>query len=276
MKKTTSLKVHKHNDLIQARYETMTMAEQLLLLAVIGQSDPRTLTAETPVEITVSDFCDLLDINKGRHDSYDEMKKAVSRLYDRSVIIKKPDPNNPALTEMATRWVHAVYYFDGEGRIQLFFSPYILPYLANLKSNYTSFFIRHVAQFKSSYGIRLYELLIQWQSKGSREFEIDWLRKLWGLETKYKSIKDLKKRVIEPAMKDINQHSNLWVKFGQRKQGRKVVAFQFQFGLKKPEQAPKKLTQKQAEALSRPGESYEQLHKRLKYEGYNLEIKKFK
>jgi plasmid replication initiation protein len=117
--------------------------------------------------------------------------------------------------------------------------------------------------------------LLQWQSKGTREIEIDWLRKTWGLETKYKALKDLKKWVIEPAMKDINKHSNLWVKFGQRKAGRRVVEFKFQFGLKKPGQAPKKLTQKQAEALARTGESYKNLYERLKYEGYQLDIKKF-
>ena len=92
MKNTKSLKAHKHNDLIQARYSVMTMPEQLLLLAVIGQIDPRKLTAETSVEITVSDFRDLVNLNTDRHDSYNQLKQAVKRLYNRSVIIKNPDP----------------------------------------------------------------------------------------------------------------------------------------------------------------------------------------
>ena len=239
MENNNSLKVHKHNDLIQARYNVITMPEQLLLLAVIGQSDPRKLTAETPAEITVSDFCDLFDLTD-RHDSYNELKKAVKRLYNRSVIIANPDPDDPALTETETRWISSINYYKGEGRIRLYFAPKIIPYLANLKGNYTAFFVRHVANFKSSYGVRLYQLLMQWQGKGSREIDVDWLRKTWQLENKYKAIKDLKKYVIEPAMKDINQQSNLWVKFGQRKAGRRIVAFQFQFGLKKPNQPNQK------------------------------------
>jgi len=257
-----TLKAHKHNDLIQARYSALTMPEQLLLLAVIGQSDPRKLTAETPVELTVSAFRDLVDAKGG--SSYDELKKAVKRLYNRSVIIANPDPDDPALTETETRWISSINYYKGDGRIRLYFAPKIIPYLANLNSNYTSFFIRHVANFKSKYGVRLYELLIQWRSKGSREIEIDWLRKTWQLENKYKAMKDLKKDVIAPAMKDINQHSNFWVKFGQRKSGRRVVAFQFTFGLKHPENKKKKLTREYIEKHARPGETWEQAAARLK------------
>jgi plasmid replication initiation protein len=263
-----NLKVHKHNDLIQAKYSVMTMPEQLLLLAVIGKSDPREITAETLIEVTVSDFQDLL--NSSRKDSYGELKKAVKRLYNRSVVIDNPDPENPRLSSTETRWVSSINYFDGEGLIQLNLAPKILPYLANLKDNYTSFFVRHVASFKSSYGVRLYELLIQWQGKGSREIDIDWLRDQWQLQDKYQAMNDFKKRVIDPAMKDINDHSNLWVKFGQRKRGRKVVAFQFEFGLKDDVSTSKSLTKKQADALAKVGESYPQLYARLKKEGYRI------
>ena len=263
-----NLKVHKHNDLIQAKYSVMTMPEQLLLLAVIGKSDPREITAETLIEVTVSDFQDLL--NSSRKDSYGELKKAVKRLYNRSVVIDNPDPENPRLSSTETRWVSSINYFDGEGLIQLNLAPKILPYLANLKDNYTSFFVRHVASFKSSYGVRLYELLIQWQGKGSREIDIDWLRDQWQLQDKYQAMNDFKKRVIDPAMKDINDHSNLWVKFGQRKRGRKVVAFQFEFGLKDDVSTSKSLTKKQADSLAKVGESYPQLYARLKKEGYRI------
>lgn len=264
MKNTNSLKAHKHNDLIQARYSALTMPEQLLLLAVIGQSDPRKLTAETPVELTVSAFRDLVDAKGG--SSYDELKKAVKRLFNRSVTIANPDPDDPALTETETRWISSINYYKGDGRIRLYFAPKILPYLANLNSNYTSFFIRYVANFQSKYGIRLYEILIQWQSKGSREIEIDWLRQTWQLENKYKAIKDLKRWVIEPAINDINTHSNLWVKMGQRKRGRRVVALQFTFGLKHPEKKKKKLTREYIEKHAHPGETWERAAARLKSE----------
>ena len=256
------LTVYKHNDLIEASYATISLSEQLMLLACIGSTDPRELTAETPVELTVSAFADLADIEAT--DAYDDLKNAAERLFNRYLVIDNPDPEDPALTRTKTRWVHTINYYDGQGRIKLYFSPKVLPYLAQLSGNFTQYKLKHVAQFRSSYGIRLYELLIQWQSKGSREIEIDWLREKWGLKNKYKRLKDLKRRVIEPALNDINTYSNLWVKMGQRKRGRRVHALQFTFGLKQPEKKKPKLTREYIEEHARPGESWEDAKARLK------------
>ena len=62
-------------------------------------------------------------------------------------------------------------------------------------------------------------------------------------------------------MNDINAHSNLWVKMGQRKRGRRVVALQFTFGLKHPEK--KKLTREYIEKHAQPGETWGQAASRL-------------
>ena len=83
------------------------------------------------------------------------------------------------------------------------------------------------------------------------------------LETKYKAIKDFKKYVIEPAIADVNDHSDLWVKQGQRKTGRRVTHLQFQFGPKEDKKAVKRLTRAQIEAAAKPGETYEQVKDRL-------------
>jgi plasmid replication initiation protein len=83
------------------------------------------------------------------------------------------------------------------------------------------------------------------------------------LDDKYSSIRDLKKRVIEPAVADVNGHSDLWVKWGQRKTGRRVTHLQFQFGPKEDKKAVKRLTRAQIEAAAKPGETYEQVKDRL-------------
>jgi plasmid replication initiation protein len=84
------------------------------------------------------------------------------------------------------------------------------------------------------YAIRLYELLMQWKTTGKREIEIDWLKKQFEIEDKYAAIKDLKKRIIDPAVKDINEHSNFNVVWEQRKTGRRVTHLTFTFAEKQP------------------------------------------
>ena len=118
----------------------------------------------------------------------------------------------------------------------------------------------HVARFESVYSIRLYELLVQWSSAGEREIEVEWLKKQFQVEDKYDRLGNLKKRVIDPAVAEINEHSNIWVKYGQRKSGRTITHFQFQFGLKGNGQQPaparrQQLTEEDINKQARPGES---------------------
>lgn len=258
------LTVYKANKLIEASYSAISLQEQLLLLACIAANDPRKLTADTPVYLTASTFADLADINA--RGAYDDLQRASMRLFHRYVTINDPDPDDPDLKRTVTRWVSAIDYFPGQGRIRLYFSPRILPYLAQLKGQFTKYKLQHVSQFRSQYGVRLYELLIQWQSKGEREIPLDYLRELFGLEKKYPRWDNLKSRVIEPAVKDINTHSNLWVKYGQRKRGRSIYALQFTFGLKHPEKKKKKLTREYIEKHAHPGETWEQASARLESE----------
>jgi len=98
---------------------------------------------------------------------------------------------------------------------------------------------------------------VQWSSAGEREIEVEWLKRQFQVESKYDRVVDLKKRVIDPAVTEINEHSNLWVKYGQRKSGRTITHFQFQFGLKdKPKVLDKKqLTEEEINKRARPGET---------------------
>jgi len=84
---------------------------------------------------------------------------------------------------------------------------------------------------------------------------------------------DFKKRVLVPAIKDINKNSDITVTWTQRKTGRKVTHIKFQFHLKETEKAENKYEPKiigirksVIEKKARPGESYEQAAARMKNE----------
>ena len=251
--------VYKHNALITARY-FLTLSEQLMLLECIASTDPATLTADTAVELSAARYASVAGI--GAKDAYDDLKTASERLFSRHLIIDRPDPDDPALDHIKTRWIHKIAYYTGEGRIRLFFAPAVIPYLAQLSGNFSRYKLSHVSNFRSSYGVRLYELLIQWRGAGSREVTVAWLRERWGLETKYKAIKDLKRWVIAPAMRDINAHSNVRVSVTQIKRGRAIHALKFTFGTraaKKSEAADREFIK----AHARPGESWATARRRL-------------
>lgn len=73
--------------------------------------------------------------------------------------------------------------------------------------------IEIVAKFKSSYGLALYENCIRYQGLTQTPwFSIEIFRKLMGVfENKYKTFNDFKKRVLDTAVKEVNQLSTIRV-----------------------------------------------------------------
>lgn len=235
----------------------LSLAEQRVLLSCIAQIDSTAvLTEEYRFEVTASGVADLVGI-ENLSNTYRDLKTAAEKLYERSVIIDDPDPDNPNITQRKTRWISSIDYVPGEGKVVLSFAFGIIPYLSQLSREFTKYKLKHVARFESVYSIRLYELLVQWNSSGEREIEVEWLKNQFQVGDKYSRLVDLKKRVIDPAVEEINKHSNLWVKYGQRKSGRTITHFQFQFGLKdKPLPLERKLlTEEEINRQAKPGET---------------------
>lgn len=235
----------------------LSLAEQRVLLACIAQIDSTAvLTEEYRFEVTAAGVADLAGL-ENLSNTYRDLKKASEKLYERSVIIDDPDPDNPKITQRKTRWISGIDYVDGEGKVVLSFAFGIIPYLSQLSREFTRYKLKHVARFESVYSIRLYELLVQWSCSGEREIEVEWLKNQFQVGEKYSRLVDLKKRVIDPAVEEINRHSNLWVKYGQRKAGKTITHFQFQFGLKdKPQSLERKrFTEEEINRQAKPGEA---------------------
>lgn len=119
---------------------------------------------------------------------------------------------------------------------RVIFSPEIMPLLSDLKASFTQFLAQDVAEFGSIYSYRIYQLFMQYLNKetGKGWTQIDFydLRYMLMLLDKYPLTADFKKRVIDPAIKEINEKSPLKAKYELIKKGRKFVAVKFAFELK--------------------------------------------
>jgi plasmid replication initiation protein len=168
----------------------------------------------------------------GLKTAYRDLKNASERLFRREVTLHEA-PNGQGKAKIRlTRWVQEVVYQEDQGTVALRFSQPMVPYLSQLSAQFTKYALADVAQMTSSHAIRLYELLCQWRDAGEREMELGWFREALQLEGRYDNIRDLKRRVIEPAIEQVNKHSPLWVKWSQRKTGRRVSHLVFTFGEK--------------------------------------------
>jgi len=263
--------VVKSNGLIETSYR-LTTNEQRIVLACISQirrDEP--ITDEIMYKISASEFSEICGTNPA--SSYRDLKSAALRLKRREVrITQEPNGKGRRKKTLVTGWVQSIEYSDGDGQVGLRFNHDILPYLSELNKCFTSYKLTNVVRMSSTYGARFYELLLQWMDIGEREVSVEWLRETLQLEKKYPQMCDFKKRVLEPAIKDINKNSNLQVKCTQRKTGRKVTHIKFKFSLK--ETTSNKTRDKKIQGIrkstidmhARPGESYEQAAERIKKE----------
>lgn len=280
--KTTKspIQVVKSNALIEASYR-LTPAEQGIILsciAKIGKNDE--VTDKTLYIVSVADYMAISGASP--KSAYRDIKSAALRLRTREVRIPYL-PNGAGKIQnkngtLVTGWVQSVFYSDKEAEVSLRFNHDMLPYISRISKCFTKFDLNGVAKMTSSYGIRLYELLVQYLANGTREFPVERLCTILMAEGKYPRMYDLKKRVFEPAVNDINKHADIWVTWNHKKTGRKVTHLIFEFGLKNKHKANKKnqvnlsgskifgVDKAIIEKKAKTGETYEQAALRIKRE----------
>ena len=226
MSKNDNLVVVKSNEVITASYK-LTLNEQRIVLSCISKIDSmKELTKKDGVTIRVDEIKDLLVTTRnGTGSLYKDLKTATERLYDRSIALDNEGSKR--------RWVYEIKYNESEGDITLYFSPTIIPYLSELKGNFTKYKLEYVANFKSVYSIRIYELLCRWSFVGQKETEVDELKRLLGVEDKYTRTSNFLSRVVDISVKEINKFSNIKLDCGYRKTGRRITHIQFDFKFKK-------------------------------------------
>ena len=219
--------VVKSNQVIEASY-TLTTIEQRLILSAIAQI-PKGEPVTDEVIYTVS-VADLQKFGANETTAYRDLKESVSRLFDRSIVLRSSDRTS------RTRWVQKIEFMDSRGVIGIRFSKDILPFLSNLSTEFTKYLASDLIGVTSTYAIRLYELLVQYQSIGKREISVVDLRWMFELQNKYPVWADLKRWVIDQAVKEINEFSPLSVTYETKKTGRKITSINLRFK-QKPKQA---------------------------------------
>lgn len=116
---------------------------------------------------------------------------------------------------------------------RLVFDERVVPRLSNLKASFTQVDLSDVAGFTSTYTFRIYQLLMQYKSTGFVKISLDDLRFMLVLKTKYPFVADLKKRVIDTAINEINEKTPYKVKYEMIKKGRKFTHLEIRFKSKK-------------------------------------------
>lgn len=226
--------VVKDNALIQASY-TLDLAEQrLILLAIIeARNTKQGITQDTLLEIHASSYAKQFNIND--KTAYTVVKEASKGLFDRYVTYHDKNPKNGKDRSFHCRWIDKTGIEPDSGIVYIRFTSDVIPLITRLESHFTSYEIDKVANLTSSYAIRLYEILISWREVGKTpKYEIDDLRSKLGVEPKqYQRMNNFKARVLELAIDQINEYTDITANYNQHKKGKVITAVSFSFKPKK-------------------------------------------
>jgi plasmid replication initiation protein len=206
----TALEIRQHNALTNARYEYSELQLDLFFFLV---SKLRKEQKNTTYELNIR-----------------ELSELTGKKYNASYLHKATADMGSRVFEVFTEktyeqlWMfQRVKYLLGQGIIEIKLTEDILPYLFDLKENFTSYELASALRLTSKYAKRIYQLCSQWKDKGeTKRYDLQDFKKMLGLldekgNGKIKQIGQLREKVLDVAVKQINEHTELHISYSLEK-----------------------------------------------------------
>ena len=229
--------VVKTNQLNSALQNLSLPEIRIVQLAIVDARETNTgLSTDKPLRIDALRYAEMFETT--RQNGYKRMKEAEETLFNRRFSYIDDDGK-----VIKSRWIQQVRYLDDEGAIELVFTLAVVNGISRIdgaEDFFTSYLLEQTASMDSIYSVRLYELLVQWKAaKQTPMFELEKFRDQLGVEVnEYKAMCDFKKRVLEVAINEINEKSDIKISYEQVKKGRSIAGFKFKVSAKdKPKKA---------------------------------------
>nr|WP_284461148.1 replication initiation protein RepM [Chryseobacterium sp.] len=222
--------VVKDNALINASYNLEVTEQRLILLSIIrARETGQGISSDSKLEIHASDYASRFDVTK--EAAYNALKNAVNNLFERKFSFKEIHKDTNKEIVVKSRWVSRIAYIDDLATLEVTFAPDVVPLITRLEKHFTSYQLKQVAQLTSKYAIRIYEFLIAWKEVGKTPvISLSEFREKLGLDlSEYQRMVNFKSRVLEPAIKQINDLTDITVKYEQYKTGRSISGLSFTF-----------------------------------------------
>ena len=225
--------VVKDNALINASYNLDLVEQRLILLAIVeARESGKGINANNPLEVHAESYIN--QFNVPRQTAYQALKDASKDLFARQFSYQEMNKRGN-IENVLSRWVSEIRYIDAEATVKLIFAPAIVPLITKLEEQFTKYELQQVSNLSSAYAVRLYELLIAWRSTGQTPvIELEEFRKKIGvLDDEYTRMGNFKDRVLHLAIAQVNEFTDITVKYEQHKKGRSIYGFSFSFKQKK-------------------------------------------
>jgi len=211
------------NELVEST-NTLTLNEIKFFEMCVSQVDSREILEKDALfTLKLDDITDLFYQEKNKENRFRDIRKVCKLLYERSVVKKYGD------SEQHIRLISMIYFDHKNYVVQVRFAPDIIPYISQLQNHFTRYRLKYSVYFKSKHSHKLYTLALMWianSKDGHKEIEIEKLKKVFCPNSNYQTAGFLR-RVIKPAIEEINSFTDLTIEFIPQKHGKEIYALQF-------------------------------------------------
>jgi plasmid replication initiation protein len=207
------LEIRHHNALTNARYEYTELQLDIFFFLI---SKLRKDQQSAVYELNIKELSALT--GKQYHLPY--LRKATEDMGSRMFEVDTPERH------MQLWMFRSVEYIKGTRIIEVALSDKILPYLFHLKNNFTSYGLASALRLSSKYAKRIYPICSQWKDLGeTKKYDIQEFKIMLGLlddkgNDKASRISDLRSKVLDIAVKQINEHTELNISYELEKRGK--------------------------------------------------------
>ena len=214
------------NAIVNAAH-ALNLSEKRIVSAALAKLDSMATRGPTkPIKITALEFAECFQVDETT--AYEQLKKGADKLYNRSIL--RAEKTRYGSTSEKIRWIDRAAYDKGAGFVEINFSLQVSPYLMALEKRFTTYKLEQTRALRSIHSWRLFENLKRWESTGKWIVEIEDFHHAMDASESYRgNFAQLRKWVIEPAVRELREINGLEIKWSAHKTGRKVTRLMFLF-----------------------------------------------
>lgn len=210
--------------------QALNLNSAKLIRAAIMQIEAED-TELKPYIMSIPELSELLGVP--RSNLYRDVNEITDNIISNPIFIK--NKAGKKISWVKIPWVQRCEYVSDVG-IAIKLNDELKPYLLQLKGQYTQYTLDSILSMKSVYAIRIFELLLEKIKHGNKvlpkdgcntEMSVQYLRECCGCEDKYVRYSQFKARVIETAVKEINEKTSYYVEYFEKKKGHSVDSIVF-------------------------------------------------
>jgi plasmid replication initiation protein len=213
----------------------LSLAEKRIVMSAVAKLDPRKGHPTGTVlitKVTAAEYAESFAV--ALPTAYTQLKEGGKELYQRSITFFQESHNRNgkplACTRTTMRWIGRAEYHDGEGWIEVHWWPDVVPHLTGLRKQFTKVQLEQASALRSTYSWKLLELLMKFKGTGWAEYTIeDFAESMEASEKQRANFAAIRRKIIEPAVKELQEKDGWAIKWEPVLAGRKVKAVRFEF-----------------------------------------------